>query len=212
MAGKAFPCYTYGAAGRRLYVANPELVRTLDYILNRCDDKAIDAVAEAVVRRRRQLTMFGGNVPNPERMAAEISGQVNMGASIEGLRKTVQDMAIRIIKREAPELTDEQVAVLTKAWIPGSKGTVPGGAGGSGGEALPADLLFVMATQFVNYSLGRMGESEEKRLRAEMGDWPRRYWQALPEVVQLLIKDLIDGEIGEKEFGASLRTALSIRE
>ncbi|MDR1507702.1 MAG: hypothetical protein LBI67_11430 [Treponema sp.] len=184
-------------------MANPELIRTLDFILNRCDHPSIDAVAEAVVRRRRELALTGGGagIPGPRKMAGEISRQINAGASIEGLRKTVQDMAVRIIKREAPELTDEQIGELTAAWIPG---------GESSKERLPADLLFVMANQFVNYSVGRMTEGEANRLRAEMGAWPDRYWHAFPGVLRLIIKDLIDGNISGEEFNTKLRTALSL--
>jgi hypothetical protein len=183
--------YTYG-------MANPALVRTLDYILNHCDEKSIDAVAEAVVRRRRELAMTGGrSLPDPRRMAKDLSAQIGAGTGIAGLGETVRDMAVRIIKQYAPELTESQIGELTAAWIPGGK---PGG--------LPADLLFAMANQFVSFSLGRMTEGEDRRLRSEMGAWPERYWQAFPEVVKLIIKDLVDGEIAEEEFISKLRTAL----
>ncbi|MDR1899628.1 MAG: hypothetical protein LBQ55_06450, partial [Treponema sp.] len=100
---------------------NSELVRTLDYILNRCDEKSIDAVAEAVVRRRRELALFGGaaNLADPRRWAADVGSQINVGASIEGLRESIREMAVRIIRQEAPELSDAQVDELTRAWIPG---------------------------------------------------------------------------------------------
>ncbi|MDR0403674.1 MAG: hypothetical protein LBH35_08820 [Treponema sp.] len=183
-------------------MADPALIRTLDYILNHCDEKSIDAVAEAVVRRRRELAMTGGgSLPDPRRMARDISTRINTGAGIEGLRETVRDMAVRIIKQQAPELNESQIAELTAAWIPGGR---------SAPEDLPAELLFVMAGQFASFSLGRMTETEDGRLRSEMGAWPERYWQAFPEVVKLIIKDLVDGEISEEEFGLKLRTALAI--
>jgi len=186
-------------------MANPELIRTLDFILNHCDEVAIDAVAEAVVRRRRELSMFGSRekLPDPRRMAQELSEQINTGAGIEGLRQTVRDMAVRIIKQQAPELDDKQIAALTAAWIPG--GDKPEG------PELPADLLLVMVSQFVNFSLGRMSESEDKRLRSEIDSWPERYWKAFPELIQLIIKDLIDGEITEDEFNSKLQNALAFK-
>ncbi|MDR1929160.1 MAG: hypothetical protein LBQ44_00885 [Treponema sp.] len=184
-------------------MANSELVRVMDYILNRCDEKTIDAVAAAVVRRRRELAAFGGaaRLPDPRKMAAEISGQINAGASIEGMRQTVRDMAVRIIKKEAPELTEKQIAELTAAWIPGSPGAEE--------KNLPPDLLLEMADQFVNYSAGRMGETEDKRLRSDLGAWPERYWKAFPQVIRLIIKDLLDGEITEGEYRSKLAAALS---
>ncbi|MDR2210195.1 MAG: hypothetical protein LBO65_01815 [Spirochaetaceae bacterium] len=181
-------------------MANPELVKAMDYILNRCDEKSIDAVAAAVVRRRRELAMFGGaaNLPDPKKMAREVSGQINMGASIEGLRETVRNMAVRIIRREAPELSDAQVAELTAAWVPGS----------GKDRGLPPELLLEMADQFVAFSTGRMSAVEDKKLREEIGDWPQRYWKAMPGVVQLLIKDYLDGEINGKTYRAKLTAVL----
>jgi hypothetical protein len=174
----------------------------MDYILNRCDERSIDAVAAAVVRRRRELAMFGGtaNLPDPKKMAGEISGQINVGASIDGLRETVRNMAIRIIRQEAPELTDDQIAELTAAWIPG----------GGKDTDLPPDLIREMADQFVSFSTGRMSVAEEQKLRKEMGDWPQRYWKALPGVVRLLIKDYLDGEINEKAYLSKLDSALLV--
>jgi hypothetical protein len=189
-------------------MANPELVKVLDYILNRCDEAAIEAVAAAVIRRRRDLSVFGGaqNLPDPRRMARELSSQVNIGASIEGLRDSIRSMAVRIIKQEAPELTDAQIDELTRAWIPGA-----GQGEGEGGspEKLPRDLLFSMVDQFVAFSQGAMNKAEEKGLRDELGPWPERYWKAFPPVVRLIITDYLKGETGEGEFRSKLETATS---
>jgi hypothetical protein len=174
----------------------------MDYILNRCDEKAIDAVAAAVVRRRRELAMFGGsaNLPDPKKMARELSGQINIGANIDGLRETVRDMAVKIIRQEAPELTEEQIADLTAAWVPDRKARSDGSP--------PPDMLLEMVDQFVSFSTGTMSQGEENKLREEMGDWPERYWKAFPEVVNLIIKDYLDGEITEKEYRSKIATVL----
>jgi hypothetical protein len=187
-------------------MANPELVRVMDYILNRCDEKAIDAVAAAVVRRRRELAMFGGNanLPDTKKMARELSGQINAAANIDGLRETVRNMAVRIIRREAPELTEEQIAVLTAAWIPGRTASHAPGP--------PPDMLLEMADQFVSFSTGSMSETEDKKLRNEMGAWPERYWKAFPEVIRLIVRDYLDGEINEKAYRSKIAAALSFEE
>jgi hypothetical protein len=189
-------------------VPDTELIRVLDYILNRCDEASIDAVAQAVVRRRRDLTMFGGSarLPDPGRMAAELSGRINAGATVEGMRKIVQDMAVRIIKQQAPELSDAQIAELTAAWIPGSAEHSPA----DGADSLPPALLDTMISQFVRFSTGRMSEAEDRRLRAEMEAWPERYWDAFPELLRLLIKDHLNGEIDEKDFSSRLAAALTL--
>jgi hypothetical protein len=185
-------------------MADPELVRVLEYILNRCDEKNIEAVAAAVVRRRRDLALFGGvnKLPDPRQLARELAPQVSMNATIAGLKETVRDMALGIIQREAPELSGDQAAELARAWVPEPQ---------AGGERdFPPGLLESMVEQFIAFSLGRMSPGEDKNLRAEMGPWPERYWKSFPPVVRLLITDFLNGEYDEKEFREKLLTALSL--
>jgi hypothetical protein len=184
-------------------MANAELVRVLDFILKRCDEREIDAVAEAVVRRRREISMFGGieNLPDPQRMARELSSQINIGASIDGLKNTIRDMAVRIIRQEAPELTDGQIKELTDAWIPGPA---------SSGAGPPPAMLESMISQFIAYSQGTMDKAEEKGLRSEMGPWPKKYWKAFPRVIRLIITDYLKGRMTEKEFNSQINAALAM--
>ncbi|MDR0730092.1 MAG: hypothetical protein LBF63_00360 [Treponema sp.] len=208
-------------------MSNPELLATLDYILNRCDEGSIEAVAAAVLRRRRDLTVFGGavNLPDPHKMAREFSSRLDIGGAIDGLRASVRDMALRIIKQEAPELSDEQVEDLVKTWVPertgpardgpqGKAGALQGEAGLQGkalqGKALPEDLLRSMIDQFVAFSRGAMDEGEDQGLRAELGPWPERYWKAFPPLIRLLITDYLKGETGEKDFRGKIETALAM--
>jgi hypothetical protein len=185
-------------------MADAELVRVVDYILNRCDEEAIEAVAAAVVRRRRDLSLFGGahNLPDPRKMARDLSAQINLGATVDGLKDTIRDMAVRMIRQEAPELTEDQVAELIHAWVPDHK------AGPGDRKQAPPELMESMVDQFVAYSLGRMDSGEDQRLRAELGAWPERYWKAFSPVVQLIITDFLKNEIGEEEFRSKIGTAL----
>jgi hypothetical protein len=196
-------------------MADPELVQVMDYILNRCDEKNIEAVAAAVIRRRRDLALFGGmdNLPNPRKLAQEVSGQINIGASVDGLKDAIRDMAVRIIRQEAPELKDEQVEELIRAWVPGSKtpgDPLSGDRNSGGGAELPRDLLESMIDQFVAFSTGRMSSGEDESLRSEMGSWPDRYWKVFPQVVRLIIRDFLKGEINEDEFRSKIDIALEL--
>ena len=204
-------------------MANQELVRTLDYILNRCNERDIEAVAAAVVRRRRDIAMFGSMpvAPDARGMAAELSSQLNIEGSMESLKNSVREYAIRIIKQEAPNLSDKQVDELTRGWIPESKKS-PGGKKRSGAGAdtyanaavnesgYPRDLMASMIDQFVSFSLGRMEEEEDRALRAEMGPWPDKYWKSFPQVICLLITDFLKGEMDEKDFNTRIGLALSM--
>jgi hypothetical protein len=190
---------------------NPELIQTLDYILNRCDEAAIEVLAEAVVRRRRQIAMFGGaiNIPDPQRMAEEINSRISgsIASGVGGLRKSIRDMTIRLIRQEAPELSDEQVEELTRTWIPGDE-SAP--AREENSSKLPKDLLASMIDQFVSFSLGNMGKGEEAKLREDFGSWPERYWKAFPPVIRLIIDDYLKDEITEKEFIQKIGIALEM--
>ena len=202
-------------------MANPELVRTLDYILNRCDKKSIEAVAAAVVRRRRELSMFGGmsSLPNPGHLARELSSQMNIEGAIEGLRNNIRDYAMRIIQQEAPELTEDQIEKLTQVWIPepgdsGKKSSASRGLkslGKNSKKDIPRNLLASMIDQFVMFSLGKMEEEEDKALRREMGPWPDKYWNHFPQVIRLLISDYLKGEIAEGDFNTRIGLALSMQ-
>jgi len=187
-------------------MADPELVRVLDYILNRCNEQAIEAVSAAVVRRRRDLSLFGGqsNLPNPEKLAQELAGQINVAATIDGLKEAVRSMAVRIIQQEAPELSEEQIAELAQSWIPG--GAQPEPLQG----ALSPSLLDTMIRQFVAYSRGEMEAAEDQQLRKEMDQWPQRYWNAFPSVIRLIIRDFLKNELSEEQFWSNIQTALSL--
>jgi len=191
-------------------MAKQELVQTLDFILNRCNERDIEAVAAAVLRRRRDIAMFGSMpaIPNPGDLAKELSAQLNIEGSIEGLKNSVKDYAIRIIKQQAPELTDRQIEELTRSWIPNQAAP---GRDSPKGQAVPGNVMASMVDQFVSFSLGRMEEEEDKALRSEMGPWPDKYWKAFPQVIRLLITDFIKGEINEKEFNTRMGLALQMR-
>jgi hypothetical protein len=132
-------------------------------------------------------------------MAESMTRQINTGASIDGLRQTIMDMAVRIIRQEAPELSDEQIAQLTRAWIPSAQE----------GD-LPRDLLLSMIEQFVAFSQGNMGKAEDGELRKELGSWPERYWKAFPQVVRLIITDYLNGGLSENDFNRKIGTALAL--
>jgi hypothetical protein len=202
-----------------------ELVQTLDYILNRCNEAEIEAVAAAVVRRRRDIALFGSTLtaPDPKALAKKLSSQLNIEGSIEGLTNSVREYAVRIIRQQAPELTDRQIEELTREWIPQSKGMLGkagagqtgagskgGGAKGKGISHIPENVLTSMINQFVAFSLGQMEEEEDAALRKEIGPWPDKYWKAFPQVIRLLISDFLKNEIDEGEFKTRMGLALQM--
>ena len=192
-------------------MAKEEMVNTLDYILNRSSEQEIEVLAAAVIRRRRDIAMYGSMpvAPDPKKMAEEISSQFNLEGSIEGMKNSIRDYAIRIIRQEAPELTEAQIEELTGAWIPGSRKT--GNSSGSfPGSAIPKDMLSSMIGQFTSFSLGRMDEEEDQSLRREMGAWPEKYWKSFPEPIQQLLTEFIKGKIDESYYNSKMDKLLKL--
>jgi hypothetical protein len=187
-------------------MANPELVKVMDYILNRCNERDIEVLAAAVIRRRRDLALFGNtrNMPDPKQMAQNMATQMNLEGTISNLRESVREFAVRVIRQEAPELNDEQVEELTRAWI-------PDGGDNAANADLPPDLLAGMITQFVAFSRGEMDEEEDASLREQFGAWPERYWKAFPQVMRLIITDYLKDEMDDEEFNLRLDTAMKMR-
>jgi hypothetical protein len=193
-------------------MADAELVRVLDYILNRSDENTIEAVAAAVVRRKRDLAMFGSaGLPDPKAWAHKVAADINVNASLEGIRQTVRNMVEEMLKREAPELGDEERKELLNAWVP-QRTTAARGEGDGGGKVkqLPPDVLATMVHQFVSYSLGSMSASEESALRKELGAWPERYWESFPQVVRSLITEYLNGGLDEDTFSRKLLATIQI--
>jgi hypothetical protein len=186
-------------------MADERLLQALDYILNHSDEASIEVLAEAVVRRRRNIGLFGavGEMPDPQRMAKDLTDRIDagMGSGIEGMRKSIQEMIIRLIREQAPELSDSQVEELCQAWLPD---------GGGKSEALPRDVLVSMIEQFISFSKGAMRKSVNEDMRKEMGAWPERYWKAFPPVVRQIITDYLKDKITEKDFNSKIAIALDL--
>ncbi|MCL2763818.1 MAG: hypothetical protein FWD40_00865 [Treponema sp.] len=189
-------------------MTDKRLLQTLDYILNYSSEAGIEAIAEAVVRRRRDITVFSavGNMPDPQRMAREITERINggIGINIESMKKSVQDMIIKLLREHAPELNDNQINELCQAWLPDRsvKTDTPG--------SLPSDVLLSMIEQFVSFSRGEMQKSVDSSLRNEMGAWPQRYWDAFPPVVRRIISDYLKDKTAEKEYKSKIAIALGL--
>jgi hypothetical protein len=186
-------------------VADAELVRVLDYILNRSGAAEIEPIAAAVVRRKRDLAMFGdAGVVDPARWAKKAAADLtaSAGASLDAVRGTVRNMAADMLRKEAPELTEAQLDELLGAWIPS--------ADESREENLPADVLLGMARQFAAFSRGTMSAGEDAALRKEMGEWPKRYWESFPPVLRSVIADYVRGGIDSGAFELKLRAAAEL--
>ena len=190
-------------------MTDPELLQALDYILNRSNVSTLEVLSEAVVRRRRNLSVFNvmGGTSDPQGMAKQVTERINTGinSGIENMRQSIREMIVRIISENAPELTDSQIDILCEAWLPETTS-----AGRKGQGVIPNDMLLSMIDQFISFSNGTMPESVDQNLREEMGAWPERYWNAFPPVIQQIISDYLKEKINNAGFNSKLKLALGL--
>ncbi|MDR2542861.1 MAG: hypothetical protein LBC80_05365 [Treponema sp.] len=192
-------------------MADTRLIQAIDFILNHSDEATIEVLAEAVIKRRRNLTMFQaiGNIPDPEKMAKEISSSLGGGTEkiMGGMKQSIQEMIVRICREHAPELNEKQINELCQAWLPS-----PNSAGKKGAKTqdLPPDVLLSMIEQFISFSNGTMTETVDKGLREELGAWPQRYWDTFPAVIRQFITDYLKDKITHNEFKSKIVLALGL--
>jgi len=187
-------------------MADERLLQALDFILNHSDESTIQVIAEAVVRRRRDLSVFNviGEIPDPSQAAKEISEGLTGSTDkiMEGMRTSIHDMIVRLIREHAPELNEKQIDELCNEWLPKQ--------GGEKKSSLPNDAILSMIEQFVSFSHGAMNETVDQNLREKMGAWPERYWNSFPPVVRQLISDYLKNKITDKDFKSKIALALGL--
>lgn len=193
-----------------------DLMRVLEYILNESTIREIDALEAAVERRRRDLSRESGIISlDPERAARTMTESVNksIDASMDGIRNTFRQFAADLIRKEAPELTDEQMSELVSAWMPKKAGsreaqnkqsTYKGIAQKGAINGIPKEAFLEMVLQFVAYSTGKLSLSEESALRDAIGDWTTVFWKRFPPEIQALVKEYLGGLVSGADFEATL--------
>ncbi len=205
-----------------------ELMAALDYILNRCTIREIDAVSTAVERRKRDLSVSTGSSSlDPARAAREMTGAVNRSieASMEGIKNTFRSFAEDLVAREAPTLSDEERSLVVTSLLEGFD-SLPKGMGAGTGDGMdgssryralsrkglingiPPDAMYEMVCQFISYSAGSMSLADEAALRDEVGDWTTVYWKAFPQEIRSCVKEFLAGSLTGAEMDERLNELL----
>lgn len=197
-----------------------ELPEVLDYILNRASEAEFDVIRKACERRQDDLGRFarvGGMGPNG--LAARMADTMNdsLAKTMDGMRRSVRAYVAEIIRREAPEISDEELAALVDMSIPSGGAALvdhdargDAGSGGAGAGELPPEALAVMAEEYLRCSLDAMTGPERQALWDEMGDWQAAYWRAFPPAMKALIQARIDGKLDDERFWVAALGALGL--
>lgn len=189
-------------------MSRKELEFVLDFILNKADAGEFEVIAKACQRRGRDIKAFeslGGEGPGAmaRRMAGEL--QSSVGATMESVRGTVRGFVADIIRKNAPEVSDEQLAALLDEYAP-----PPGAERAAAASSLPPQALLGMVRSFVEYSRGAMAPSRQRELWESSPSWKDEYWAAFPPEVKALVKAYLEGAIDDEVFGSAVLTVLGL--
>ena len=178
------------------------LIKVIDYILNRATEKELIAVRAALDRREKGKLSTGKSLSD---MVTSSTAQIKeqMKVPMEQIRTTVRDMVIRLIKQNAPDITDTQLKALLDEWVPKKKKKTTRNQ-----YNIPHDALITMIRQFIAFSVGQMPKEKDIILRKEMPDWPEKYWNAFPEAIQIIISSFLKGQVDEEDFWKDVYTRL----
>ncbi len=190
-------------------MSREKLRSVLDYILNEASEAEFEAIAKACERRRRDITLFAGlGGVNPGQAARNTAEAVeaSMGASKEGIRDMVRGFVTDIIRKNAPEVTEDQLAELLDSYVPEP------GAGKTREDtaALPSDALLSMVKDFTDYSLGLMPPSAQQSLWERMPRWQEEYWRAFPPELKAFVKAFLEGRIDARTFWGAAYSVLGL--
>lgn len=195
-------------------MSRKELEAALDYIMNRADEEEFEVLLKACDRRRRDRSLLGkigglGPSESARRAADRIQGQ--MGYSIDGIRSMVKDFVADIIKKNAPEIPEEDLSALLDAYVPDpALARERAEEGQVSRSPLPPEALLKMAEQFVEYSGGNMSPSRQRALWEEMPRWQDAYWQAFTPEMKILIKAYLEGKLDADEYAKAIVSILEL--
>ncbi len=117
-----------------------ELYQLVDIILNHADRDELEVIRAALKRRDEAAEAqegYGGMEISPKQLAEGTARTIaeQMSYSRDTIRNMVKNFAVDIIRKEAPDLSDEQVRELLHAWIPDPEGRTPSHDPGGSGKA-----------------------------------------------------------------------------
>ncbi|HDQ14325.1 MAG TPA: hypothetical protein ENN41_05880 [Sediminispirochaeta sp.] len=181
-----------------------ELYRLVDAILNKASFDELEVLKAAIARREGEGEgrAIGGLRMSPKKLAESTAQQLadQISYSRDSIREMIQDFAVDIIRKEAPELSDEQVYELLEAWIPDEGARSASDADDESETNIPKDALLTMIEQFLLYSQGRMSVRQQSELRREIPNWHQVYWEKFPSWLRRSLSLFLKGTIDKESF------------
>ena len=188
------------------------LEQCVDFILNQCDGKELDVIIAAVERRKTNFAKefsFDSEAAS-KKISQEINASIQKG--MDGMTQSLRQFSIDLIAKEAPELSSEQISALAEKWIPDMSfdGSVKPLTRDGKVSGIPADVLYDMSLQFIDYGTGKMSNEKNNELKNSMGNWQEKYWNHFPTKVRQTIKTFFDGQTTFGECTKTLKQLLGL--
>lgn len=197
-----------------------DMMSVLDYILNHCSAKELEVIETAVKKRKTNL---GSASLDLNAFAKNLSKTMNdsISQTISGFQESLKDFAWDLVKKENPDLSDEDTEIIVNQMIPdilASRKELKVADYIRSGESLvhegqvngfPIDAMLEMVFQFISYSNGSLAPEEDRALHNAVRDWPKVFWKAFPEPLQELIRSYLKGMIDSNVFENALTILLS---
>ena len=154
----------------------------LDYILNHCSAKELEVIETAVKKRKSNL---GSASLDLNAFAKNLSKTMNdsISQTIAGFQESLKDFAWDLVKKENPDLSDEDTEIIVNQMIPdvlASRKELKVADYIRSGESLvhegqvngfPIDAMLEMVFQFISYSNGSLAPEEDRALHNAVRDW-----------------------------------------
>lgn len=184
----------------------------VDFILNQCTGKELDVVIAAVERRKKSLS--GEFSFDMEKSSKKISDEINASIQkgMDGMTRSLREFSEELIAKESPELSPEQVSALAAKWIPSVSfdGSIKSLAKDGKVDGVPADLMYSMVLQFVDYGTGKMSQEKNTELQSSLGNWQEKYWKRFPTKMRETVKTFFDGKTTFGEFNKNIKQLLGL--
>ncbi|MCX7023246.1 MAG: hypothetical protein NT080_01330 [Spirochaetes bacterium] len=186
-----------------------ELESLVDFILNQADDRDFEVVLKACERRQRDRALYskiGGLSPNAAAGKLAQTIEDRMGSTMEGMRARIRGFVSDIIRKNAPEIPEEQLDELLSHYVPD-----PAAAPKKPADSpLPPDAIVGMVRDFTDYAEGRMAPSRQQELWEQMPRWQDSYWNAMPGEVRAFVKAYLEGRIELETMWSAVASVLGV--
>lgn len=144
----------------------------------------------------------GGLRVDVSSLAKTMSKQIQeqLGMANLNTKKMAKNMVAQMAKKYKPDITDRELNQIVNSMVPDRKPEPS--------VKIPSDIMKNMIIHFVAYSNGEISAADNKNMPP---GWEKKYWNAFPGDIKILIAGYIKGNMSRKKFWSEVSRFLSGR-